>query len=288
MPARADAGEMSGKRVSETRLMLRAPRLVIALIACAPLALVLAAQAPASAVARQSPVEVSATTTDRAAAKFERWATLTKTSYGYYYDAGQQNTHLTLTRVKGGVRYADRHTDVLRSKPRACHKKKARVGIVVICRVPASVSASNPMTLKVFTRLGNDYVNSSKLPAAFELNMLCDKGKDVIHAGAGDDFINGAQGRDRIRSGGGNDWVRTGLGNDVIRGGAGRDQLVGVYGSDKIYGGAGNDRVGGGPGNDLLFAGSGEDFVLCGPGRDIVHAQRSDRIFGDCESIRYG
>jgi hypothetical protein len=41
-----------------------------------------------------------------AQARFERWATLQKTSYGYYYDAGQQNTHLTITRVSGGVRYA--------------------------------------------------------------------------------------------------------------------------------------------------------------------------------------
>lgn len=266
---------------------------LIALIAGATLvAAALAAVIPAQAATPpHAPDRVSAAAAGTAvpiAARYERWATISKTKKGYYYDAGQQDSHLVLTRVNGGVRYADTHTDVLRSKPNACHKKRARVGIVVVCRVPGTVNARHPMTLRIFTRLGGDYIDSSKLSAAFELYMLADAGFDIVRAGAGDDFVNGAKGGDRMRGGAGNDWIRTGEGDDTISGGAGRDQLVGVDGRDRIHGGNGNDRVGGGPGNDRLFAGEGTDFVLCGTGRDNVHAQRADRIMADCESVHYG
>ncbi len=265
----------------------RFPRTLIALIAGAALAAG-ATQVPAQAAAPRERDQVAAAATDGiVSARFERWATITKTDNGYYYDAGQQNTHLVITRVDGGVRLADRRTDVLRSKPDACNKKQARVGIVVICRVPGTVNARHPMTLKVFTRLGDDYINSSRLSAAFKLYMLCDAGHDIVHAGAGNDFINGAQNVDRVWGGPGNDRIRTGLGDDKIWGGAGRDQLVGVYGRDEIYGETGNDRVGGGPGNDKLFAGGGTDYVLCGPGRDHAHADRVDHVLQDCESVKY-
>lgn len=222
-----------------------------------------------------------------AAAKYERWATITTISGGYYYDAGQQDTHLVITRVQGGVRFADTHTDVLRSKPDACRREPAQTGIVVVCRVPASVDAAHPMTVKVFTRLGNDFIDSSALPRAFELYMLADQGNDVVVAGAGDDFVNGAPGVDQVWGGPGDDWIRTGLDDDVIWGGPGSDRLVGVDGRDKIHGGTGDDRVGGGSGNDRLFAGDGTDFVLCGTGRDAAHTDRADRIMADCESVQY-
>ena len=83
---------------------------------------------------------------------------------GYYYDAGQQDTKLVITKVPGGVRYADAHTDVIRSKPDSCRKKPARNGSVVVCKVPKTVNARHPMTLKIFTRLGNDYIDSTALP----------------------------------------------------------------------------------------------------------------------------
>ena len=230
----------------------------------------------------------AATQKGQAHAKFERWATITKTSYGYYYDAGQQDTHLVLSLVNGRVRFADTHTDVIRSKPNGCNKKRARAGSVVVCRVPGNVSARNPMTLRVFTRLGNDNVKSTALPPAFKLYMLADAGRDVVRAGPGNDFINGAQNRDRMWGGAGNDWIRTGLGNDDITGGAGRDRLVGVYGEDTIHGGRGNDRIGGGPGKDRLNATAGKDHVLCGTGRDRARADRSDTINRDCESVNFG
>jgi len=229
----------------------------------------------------------TATADAQTLARFERWATITRIKNGYYYDAGQQDTSLVVTRVSGGVRFADTRTDVIRSKPDSCRKKPAKAGSVVVCRVGKSVSARNPMTIKVFTRLGDDYINTTALPAAFELYMLADAGRDVVRAGAGDDFINGAQQRDRVWGGAGNDWIRTGLSNDYISGGPGRDRLVGVEGDDTIHGGNGNDRIGGGPGRDRLNAKAGRDHVLCGTGRDRARADRSDTINRDCESVNF-
>jgi serralysin len=279
-------------------LLERFPRSVVALVAgLAVVTAVAATQLPAQA-APPAPTEASIVTSapaTKAAAqydsrrplKFERWATMAKTSYGYYYDAGQQDTHLVITRVKGGVRFADTHTDVLRSKAKACDRKPARVGIVLVCRVPKTVDKRHPMTLRVFTRLGNDRIDSSALSAEFELYMLCDAGRETVKTGAGNDFINGAQNNDRIWGGGGADWIRTGKGDDQIWGGPGRDRLAGVYGRDEIHGGDGNDRVGGGSGNDRLVAGDGTDFVICGTGTDNANAQRTDRILADCESVAY-
>lgn len=263
---------------------------LITLLAGAAIAAAAVTSLPAEAAAPRATLETTSSATDTpvVSARFERWATINKTSKGYYLDAGQQNTHLVITRVDRGIRFADSHTDVLRSKPDACDKKRARVGIVVVCRVPATVSARRPMTLKVFTRLGDDSVDSSSLSAAFELYMLCDAGREVIHAGAGDDFVNGAHNRDRIWGGDGNDWLQAGLGEDKVWGGRGRDHVVGGENRDAVHGGRGNDSVGGAPGNDRLFAGKGTDVVHCGPGKDNAHAQRIDRVLQDCESVIYG
>jgi hypothetical protein len=227
-------------------------------------------------------------TPDASGRRFERWATITKIPLGYYYDAGQQNTHLVVTEVKGGLRYADRHTDVLRSKPDSCHRKPAKVGLVVVCHVPRDVSRKNPMRVKVFTRLGNDYVNTSALPKKFRLYGLCDQGDDTYIGGAGNDFINGAPGRDHVYGGPGNDLVRGGENHDVVFGGPGNDRVVGLDGPDKLRGGSGNDRVGGGRGDDHLYAGAGTDLMVCHQGNDWVYAQRTDRIITQyCEHIRY-
>ena len=55
---------------------------------------------------------------------------------GYYYDAGQQNTHLTITQVGRKVKFHDSTTNVLRGKPKACDRQHSRSGLVVVCRVP--------------------------------------------------------------------------------------------------------------------------------------------------------
>ena len=223
--------------------------------------------------------------------RFERWATITRISLGYYYDAGQQNTKLTITEVKGGLRYADRRTDVLRQKkkmPDSCDRKPSKVGLVVVCRVPNDVTAGNPMRVKVFTRLGDDYVDTSALRAGFKLYGLADQGNDTYIGGDGNDFINGAPGIDHVRGGAGKDLLRGGENHDVVWGGAGNDKLSGLDGPDRLYGGSGNDRVGGHEGDDRLYAGPGKDFMLCWTGFDRVYATRHvDRIMADCERTFY-
>ena len=220
--------------------------------------------------------------------RFERWATITRIPLGYYYDAGEQNTHLVVTEVKGGLRYHDRRTDVLRAKkkmPESCDRKRAKVGLVVVCRVPNDVAAGNPLRVKVFTRLGDDYVDTSALRAGFRLYGLADQGNDTFIGGDGNDFVNGAPGIDRVRGGAGRDLLRGGENHDVVWGGTGGDKLSGLDGPDRLYGGPGNDRVGGHEGDDRLYAGPGKDFMLCWTGFDRVWAQRPDKVMADCERV---
>ena len=273
----------------------RPATLLLAVIVVATSGVLLASTAGAVAptgspvVARSaaSPVEVQQREAQQVEAqRFERWATITRIPLGYYYDAGQQNTHLVVTEVEGGLRYADRRTDVLRDKrrmPDSCDRKPSKVGLVVVCGVPNDVSARNPFRVKVFTRLGDDYVDTSALRAGFRLYGLADQGNDTFFGGDGNDFVNGAPGIDRVRGGAGHDLLRGGQQHDVVFGGPGKDKLSGLDGPDRLYGGPGNDRVGGHEGDDRLYAGSGTDFMLCWTGFDRVYAQRRDRIMADCE-----
>jgi serralysin len=213
-------------------------------------------------------------------------AMISKTDGGYLYRAGQQDSHLVISRVDGGLRFADRGTAELRSIPGSCHRKKVRTGIAAVCSVPSRFGARNPMTLQIWPRLGDDYVDSRTLSRAFRLSVLADAGHDVVKLGAGNDFVNGAQDGDRIRGGAGRDWIRTGIGNDRIFGGAGRDKLVGTDGRDRIRGGDGNDRTYGGNGGDVIYGGAGRDLVSCGGGFDRAYVDRFDRR-NACESIHH-
>lgn len=260
-----------------------------------PVALILAALVAVTGVALATPIGAAAGpgASERSDVgqvqmqRFERWATITKIPDGYYYDAGQQNTHLVVTEVKGGLRYHDSRTDVLRGKPDACDRKRAKVGLVVVCRVPRDVSRRNTWQVKVFTRLGDDYVSTRALPAKFRLYGLADQGNDTFIGGKGNDFINGAPGRDHVSGGPGNDLVRGGENHDVVLGGPGNDKAIGLAGPDVVRGGNGNDRIGGHEGDDTMYAGPGTDFVLCMTGRDVVYAEKKDRILSDCERVRY-
>jgi hypothetical protein len=211
-------------------------------------------------------------------------AMIVKTDRGYRYVAGQQDSHLKVTKVAGRLRFVDTGTRELRSIPKSCSKQKVRVGVSAVCKVPRSVSARQPMTIDIWPRLGDDSIDGSALSAAFKLSVLADAGRDVVRGGAGNDFVNGARDKDRVFGGGGRDWIRTGIGNDVIRGGSGSDRLVGVDGNDRVRGGGGNDRVGGGSGSDTLRAGRGSDMVACGSGSDDAFIDRSDRS-SECESV---
>ena len=211
-------------------------------------------------------------------------AMITRTDSGYLFRAGQQDSHLVLSRVTGGVRFADSGTARWKSLPAACHRQRVSRGVSAVCRVPSKVSASHPMTLQIWTRLGDDFVDGSRLPAAFGLSVLADAGNDVVYGGAGNDFVNGAQNNDRVYGGPGNDWIRTGIGNDSIWGGPGNDKLVGQDGRDHLYGGTGADRVYGSNGHDVLYGDGGRDLLNCGSGTDTAHRGSGDRT-RECETV---
>lgn len=210
---------------------------------------------------------------------------LTRTERGYRFWTGQQDNHLVVTRVDGGLRFADTGTKSFKKLSPACHRKQVRMGIAAVCRVPGRrISVRSPLLVEVWPRLGNDYTNTSTLPATFAVTVLSDKGNDVARLGAGPDFFNGFSGRDRVWGGAGNDWVRAGLGNDAVNAGSGNDDIVAVEGRDTVRGARGDDRLWAGDGADRLWGGAGADLVLCGSGRDRAKIDARDRVHL-CESV---
>ena len=210
-------------------------------------------------------------------------AMIDKKGGGYLYRAGQQNSHLTVSRVSGGLKFVDTGTRELRRIPSSCHRISVSGGIGAICSA-GGASANHPMKLQIWPRLGDDYINASSLSSAFKLSVLADAGRDTVYGGAGNDFVNGAQDGDRVYGGGGKDWIRTGIGNDSISGGSGNDKLVGVEGSDTVRGGDGNDYVYGGDGSDHVYGDGGTDRVSCGGGHDRGYGGRSDKMY-ECEAV---
>lgn len=206
-----------------------------------------------------------------------------KTPGGLRYVAGQQDSHLTITEVDGGLLFADTGTRELRKLPGECSPVAAEAGVAALCSIPQKFVDVSEMYIEVWPRLGNDYVDGSSLSGKYRLWVLADRGRDRVMTGAGRDFVNGAQNRDRVWGGAGDDWIRTGRGPDVLWGEEGNDKLVGVQDDDEIHGGAGDDRVGGGPGSDKLWADEGSDVVACGGGPDTAYVDESDRS-SECES----
>ena len=205
-------------------------------------------------------------------------AMIQKINGGYRYTSGQQNDHITVSRVSSGIKFVNTKARSFRSLPSSCDRLRVSSGTAAVCRTGSSAK------LEIVTRLGDDYINGSSLSSGFRLHVLADAGRDIVYGGAGNDFVNGAHDRDVVYGGGGSDWLRTGVGNDSISGGSGNDQVVGVEGNDTVRGGDGNDRVGGGPGSDVLYGDGGRDMVSCGDGRDSGHGDRSDTM-SQCESV---
>jgi len=212
-------------------------------------------------------------------------AMLSKSRHGYLFRAGQQDSHITVTLVDGKLRFVDKGTKSWRKLTDVCSKEKVKKGIAATCPVPGGISKRKPLLIEIWPRLGNDYVDTSSLPATYAVTVLGDKGREEVHFGAGPDFFNGYTGRDRVWGGAGNDWIRPGLGNDLVVGGPGDDDVVAVEGHDTVRGGAGNDRIWAGDGNDRLFGGTGVNFLLCGSGHDKVEAGYQDQVTRDCESV---
>lgn len=166
-----------------------------------------------------------------------------RTASGYRLTSGQQNNHITVGTVNGKIRFRDTKTQSWKSLPSSCTKVKVKPGIAALCKIPSGTSTKNPALLEIHPRLGNDFVSGYSLSAAFEMAVLCDRGRDRVVGGAGDDFVNAAQDPDRVRGGAGNDWIRGGTGNDALWGDGGNDYMVGQDGSDFVSGGAGANRV---------------------------------------------
>jgi Ca2+-binding RTX toxin-like protein len=71
--------------------------------------------------------------------------------------------------------------------------------------------------------------------------------------------------------------------------------LRGWFSSFRMYGDAGPDTLIGGPSSDVMDGGDGRDTILatgggadqitCGDGRDVVHADATDSVAPDCETV---
>lgn len=212
-------------------------------------------------------------------------AMLTKERCGYRFRAGQQNSHLEVTQHNGGLLFHDTGTASWKSVEAPCEKVSVGQGVAAWCPVPGTTSASNPMLLEIWPRLGSDYIDASTLPAKFQIAALVDAGNDTVHGGAGDDFVNGARGKDKIYGGGGDDWLRSGPQADRIEGGAGADKIIGQGGPDTVDGGAGKDWIGTAGGGDVITGNDGEyDVIKCGPGADQAKSDSADKTRA-CERV---
>lgn len=212
-------------------------------------------------------------------------ALLSKTTHGYRYQAGQQDSHLTITEANGRIRFADTGTAKWKQAvPSSCRQLKASTGIAASCPVPTTVTDTQPLLVEVWPRLGNDYVDGSTLPSTVSLTVLGDGGNDTALLGAGRDFFNGYTGTDTVYGGDGNDWIRSGPDADVVHGGGGDDYIVGQDGPDVITGDDGNDHVYGSGGNDTLSGGTGQDVVSCGDGTDSALVDAQDKA-NHCETV---
>jgi hypothetical protein len=215
-------------------------------------------------------------------------AMIVRTEHGYRYQAGQQKSHLVISRTgSGALRFRDSGTQRLWKIPSGCHRQQVSPGIAGVCRVPSDISTRRPLLIEVWPRLGSDYVDAHTLPATFATSVLGDKGNDKVLFGAGPDFFNGFVGRDRVRGGGGNDWIRSGKDADRVIGASGDDQIVDSRGWDYLVGGDGRDHIWAGPGNDRVDARVGTDRVVCSSGRDRVWVRSGDSL-SQCERVFRG
>ena len=229
---------LASRRASAAVSAAAALALAVPMVALTPYA----SQAQPAGYGPSAPFEDALMGNDGPVEPMTNQAKVVRTKHGYRLTAGKQHSNLTVTLVRGKLRFHDLGTRSWKSLPNACRAKRAR-GVKALCNVPTRASRNRPLLLKIHPRLGNDRVDGRTLPAAFEMAVLADAGYDVVHTGAGKDFVNGARHRDRIYTGGGNDWARGGFGNDRLWGQGGNDYLVGQDGRDSIRGGAGKDRI---------------------------------------------
>ncbi len=206
----------------------------------------------------------------------ETEAHLSLSPWGYRFQAGMANNHLTVTQVGNRLRFVDTAARSWASTPRTCKRQRVRGAAAAVCRIPSRFR--DRMFVEIWPRLGHDYVDGSTLSRRFRMWVLTDAGNDTIHLGAGADFGNGAFDHDTVTGGRGADWIRVGTGSNRIDGGSGGDRLMGGDNQDRIHGGPGADRLGGLRGNDYLWGDGDADILVGGPGHDVAYAEGSDRI----------
>ena len=118
---------------------------------------------------------------------------LTRTEHGYRFRTGNQRDHLVVSRVDGKLRFVDTgNVDSWRKLSPACHRQRVRVGIAAVCPVPSTITVRRPLLIELWPRGGDDFTDTSTLPATFATTVLSDFGDDVSHFGAGPDFFNGS------------------------------------------------------------------------------------------------
>lgn len=188
-------------------------------------------------------------------------AQIAVSKWGLRYQAGQQNSRLTMTEVDGKIRYVDTGTQRWRKLPPNCVRQSVPRGIAALCSIPPRFEGK-PIFLEVWPRLGNDNIDASAISARYRMWVLADAGRDTVVTGAGDDFVNGAQNKDRVQGRGGNDWLRTGTGNDAVSGGDGADKIVGADGNDRMTGGTGADQLYGAGGRDTAYRDAADRVVV--------------------------
>jgi hypothetical protein len=118
-------------------------------------------------------------------------AMIVQTDVGYRYQAGQQNSHLTITQVGQQLLYTDTGTRELRDIPGSCSRQAVPTGIAALCTILAKFDADNKMFLEIWPRLGNDRVdggpgNDTLWPDAGQDFALCGDGTDLAYVDVAD------------------------------------------------------------------------------------------------------
>ena len=70
-------------------------------------------------------------------------ALIDKSSYGYVYKAGKQDSHLVVTQVEGGLRFADSGTTTFKSLPSTCRREAVATGVAAGVGVASGVVGSS-------------------------------------------------------------------------------------------------------------------------------------------------
>lgn len=139
---------------------------------------------------------------------------------------------------------------------------------------------------------GDDYVdggrgNDSVRGGDGRDDALGGPADDNVRSGRDKDNVRGQGGSDEVRGKGGKDRVGGGRGDDNMRGGGAKDRMFARGGEDKLRGGTGNDKMRGGGGNDRLNSDGGKNVVKCGTGFDVATVNRKDKVFKDCDVVKF-